>query len=638
LKKIELHLNGFKIKEEHIPKRLFKFKLIFLEEDESNRIRIIKRDYKGVPITPVDKPEVEVVSLEKPNEIEFSTISLEEIPVKKQEQLVYSYLKWKLEIIKHLEKHLLSPQTVNSKDLLIIPSIKSFTVRKIGENFYFFFDIGYRVRSTKSIYDLAKEGKIQYEDLIGKKVIYDPFGNKLGKRSIVEILDIETSPSHELVERIGDILLQKYGIPKTTDSNIPVLYVSFKSGKSNKYPTFPFCCFLESKEHLAQLHISNEKRKEILKRLASKVPFIESILLQREGSYFNAPQYLVKTKDEKVLKVNSLKDTIKYPAWFTPSILTNKEVPVLVFVDEELPRQEVENFIKSQVQRGFLKLRRQGNKVQFKTIKSSEKSFSFQINHKDLEIPQSVLTEVKNYPFGFALCVVKKLSEEEYDEVKRKLFINNIVSQVVIYDKWKKSPEHISQTLVMNIYSKLGLRFFSLAQRLPYDLIVGIDVGNDRFNRRSKAGGITVLSSEGVIETMFPLSIDTGGEKIKFLGELFEILVEKVNAKDKSILVLRDGYLHQDEVESVISKKSLIKRIKRIDFVNVKKNHSLRILSDSGSKAVVLNENCGVILPHSFKGARSLLVDSAFTIQKGVSIELCKSYHTSSLSPKISES
>lgn len=616
----QVYLNGFKVKEEFLPKQVFKFLLYFFDEDENERFRIIKGKYNGVPLNSVKEPVVEVASWKKPEtpEVkEYTTLSLQDLPLDKQEELILLYLKKEIKIINKLRKYLPLPRKEYNGSILVIPDIKKLALKKVNNSFYVFFDIGYHIRSQKSIYDLVKEGKITYQELEGRELIYDPYGEKHGKRSIVTVVDIELNPDKRVLEKTVNHLINKYG-QRNLSLNVPLIYIQFRGNKDKKYPTLPQYCYLERRDFTNKLVISNKKRKEILEKLANKVDFLENTPLLGKGKEYNNPQYIVKTKEGKLRKVNKLRETVNYPALFTPKELQEqKEIPVFVLVDKELPKEKIDKFLTNQLKNGYLKLNKESNPIRFKTLKSSNKELTFQVDFENFKIPTEIQEALQNYPLSFALCISKEMLEDNYDKAKRKLFMNNILSQFVIYEKWKNSPQYISQTLAFDIYSKLGIRLFTLAEKLPYDLIVGIDVGNDRFNRRSKAGSVTVFLSNGIIKTMFPLSTDTGGEKIDLLGELLEILVEKLNIENQKILILRDGNIYRKELESLASsyitrEKSLI-----IDIVNVKKNHSFRILSDFGRKAVVLNNNIGILLPHSIDGAKSLLIDMAYSVKQG---------------------
>ncbi len=617
---IPIYLNGFRIKKNIIPQQVFKFKLCFVSEDESRRYKIIKGKYLGVPITPVEQPEVEVIAWDKPFDdgVEnFTVLFLEDLPTNKQEELVYFYMRRVIEIEKILQKYLPLPEKKYHNDTLVIPNVKTLSVKKINSDFYLFFDIGYRIRSIKNIYELAKEGKISYSDLVGKELIYDPYGNRKGERKVITVTKVEENPPKEIVKETYEYLKNKYGI-KVLLNGVPLVYMHFGKSSRESYPTFPQLCYLEKRDFLNKLIIPNEKRKSIIQNVVSKIDFLENYPLCLKGKEYKNPQYIVRINNGKLKKVNTLKETIKYPAFYVPKILRGKEVAIFVLIDKRLPQGEVEKFLKNQISKEkYLKLQKEDNIFRFKTIKPSKEKLTFKVDFERFTLPIKILERINNFPLSIALCISKEMLQGNYDKIKRKLFTNNILSQFVIYEKWKNSAEYISQTLAFDIYSKLGVRLFTLAEKLPYDLIIGVDVGNDRFNRRSKAGGVTVFSSQGIIKTMFPLFVETGGERIDFLDELLEFMVEGLNIKNKKILLLRDGNIYSKEIESLISSTLLSERMLTIDVVNVKKNHSFRILSNSGRRGVVINENVGILLPHSAIGARSILVDMAFTIKNG---------------------
>jgi hypothetical protein len=591
MQEIQLYLNGFKVRKYFLPQKVLKFRIHFFEEEESERFRTVKGTYNAVPLNSVNETIVEVISWKKTKDIEENKceqLSLHELPVDRQEELVLLYLKNELNIIPKLRRHLPIPREDYRKNVLITPDIKKLTLKKINDDFYLFFDVGYRIRSLRSVYDLVVEGKLSYQELIGKKLIYDPHGTKRGERSLVEVINIDFNPTKEEIENISRYLSNKYGLQEPP-SNIPILHIRFKSNKNKIYSTFPHLCFHEKRDFTYKLVISNKDRKRILENLASKLDFLEDNPLFLSGRKFSNPQYIVRTKNGKFKKVTKLIETTKYPALFIPKELyEQQEVPIFVLVDSKLPKKEVENFLAYQIKKGYLKLNKEGNPFRFKAIRKSPKEISFQVNFQNFTIPNEIREAIRNSPISFSLCICKSLSKEDYDKMKRKLFIKNIISQAVIYDKWKQSSQYISQVLAFNIYSKLGIKLFTLAEKLPYDLILGVDVGNNRFNKRSKASSIAVFLSNGIIKMMFPISIDTNGEKIDFFGELLEILVEKLDVENKKILILRDGNIYRKELENLASSYITIEKSLSIDIVNVKKNHAFRILSDEGKKLYYL--------------------------------------------------
>jgi len=609
MKETEVFLNGFKIKESYLPGQVYRVTLSFGEEEEGERFRLIKGNYRGVPLSPVDRTLVEVASfepLEKSEPIPFSSL-----PREKQEELLLLYLKRRLGALKRLNTALPPPKVEVKSGLLIAPTVKRLRVRKLEESFYLFFDIGFTVRSLKSLYRLVQEGRADYSDFEGSELIYDPYGRGLGERKLVKVVEIVEEPSEEQLEEIRSYLFSKYGFTAGSSPS-PVIRIRFKGNRGRIYETVPHTLFLSRTELPASLVIPNSRRRELLERVAQKVDFLEGSCLKLRGKSYPRPSYLVRVGSGKFKKVAGLKETIKHPALYAPPELRSGPIPLFILVDETLPQREVERFLREQTSRGYLKLNREGNPFRFSLVRAPA-SNSFRVNFKRFKVPLEVKRALGKSPFGFALCICREMDEEDYDSVKRKLFINNVLSQFVVYDRWRRSPSFISGNLTLNIYAKAGIRPFSLAERLPYDFIVGVDVGNDRYNRRSKAGSVTVLLSNGLIKTLFPLWIDVGGEKIELLGELLELLMERLELRGKRLLILRDGLIHREELESL--RASLAEEELEVDFVSVKKVHSFRILSDKGPAAVLLEGGAGVLLPHSVKGARSLLVDSFYSLR-----------------------
>jgi len=611
----EIYVNGFAIKENLIPKYVYEFSLLFINEKPEEIYKTIKgHEYRGILLTPVDKTEIKVVSWLKPRQIEeVKEVSLLDLPIEKQEELVNHYLKYELKLHNELTRFL---RPKRKGDLLMIPTIVG-SVKKINGKFYYFFDIRRRFRTLKSVYELVEEGKLRYEDLIDRELLYEA-PEKFTKRRVFTVSRINKNPSEKEIIGITQYLKEKYGFTGNIFPKV-IIYGKFKGNASREYPFFPQFCYLEERNipNPRELVISNERRFHLLSSLAARSRALSEKPLCFKGKKFRKPEYIVKLREGKFTKVTNLKETLKYPPLFVPKILKKqKKIPVIVFVDKSLKKEDVESFLLDQRRKGFFRLGKRGSSISFKAFAVNNGNFSLQVDFRDFEIPREAQQIIDKYHLKLALCIGPELDDDLYDKIKRKLFARNVVSQYVVFNRWRSSSNFISQNLSFDIYNKLGIRLFTLAEKLPYDLILGIDVGNDRFNKRSKAGAVTVFLSNGLVKTMFPYSADTGGEKIVYLGELIEILVEKLNLYNKKLLILRDGNLYKDEIKNLIESKIVEQKSLEIDLVNIKKNHAFRILSDEGKKAVILRDNLAVLLPHSIEGARSLLIDTAFSIRK----------------------
>lgn len=608
-----ISLNGFKIKGKYLPSTIYKFKLSFINENESEVYRKVRRDFSATPLSPPQNPHIEAASYKKPESIPFKEEKLTNLPEHKQEEMILMLFRWEYKIEKAISKLLPPPRKIED-GILIIPEVKKLTVKKINTNFYLFFDIGYKVRSLTNIYELIKTRKISYEELKGKTIIYDPFGRGKGKRSTATVKDIILNPDRKDLEYLKSYLANKEGYEiKEIPGDSPILILNF-SNKKKDYHTLPSYCYLDIRKPKSLSAISNEKRKEILTKIALRLPYIENIPLIMSYRTISKPKYLVKTKNKNTRQIESLRKVLSYPAWFVPvQIKAQKNIPILLLIDKNLSTKETKNFVNTQTKKGYLKLNVQGNSFRFGPV------YTEQVDFENFTFPDSLNSIIsKDQKIYLALCILKSdLEEETYNRVKRILFSKNIISQLVVFKEWKKRSSLTSQILKFNIYSKLGIRLFSLAEKLPYDLIIGVDVGNDRFGKRTKAGCATVFLSNGTIETIIPLSIDSSGEKIDYLGEILELIVEKFNLKGKKILLIRDGNIYNAELKNIAQSPSLKLRNIEVDIVGIKKNHPFRILSDLGRKAVVLKKNEVLLLPHSTTGARPLLINQFFSIKNG---------------------
>ena len=151
----------------------------------------------------------------------------------------------------------------------------------------------------------------------------------------------------------------------------------------------------------------------------------------------------------------------------------------------------------------------------------------------------------------------------------------------------------------------------------PYDYILGIDVGNDRYGNRNTAGGISVINKEGILEKLIPIKILTNGEKVD-LGLFLEELSIHLSLKDKNILILRDGKLTNSEKESILKEFKRV-GLRKVTFLNIVKNHYIRIYDDKvGKKGVILKDNLALLLAHEITAARAIKIDVKSVIENRI--------------------
>ena len=93
---------------------------------------------------------------------------------------------------------------------------------------------------------------------------------------------------------------------------------------------------------------------------------------------------------------------------------------------------------------------------------------------------------------GFALIFgkTKKVSSDDEDEGydyyvprKAKLFNNDIISQNFVTENYVNNGDINENTIrfalsniIYDIFGKLGIKFFALEEKIPYDYVLGVDV------------------------------------------------------------------------------------------------------------------------------------------------------------------
>ncbi len=224
-------------------------------------------------------------------------------------------------------------------------------------------------------------------------------------------------------------------------------------------------------------------------------------------------------------------------------------------------------------------------------LKFKGKKFTFENSVEGVnKVVEAVLDSFNGY-LGFALIFgrSKEFGEEEnetfdyYAPLKRQLFNNEILSQNFVLEDYldengkidRKKIEYALSNIIYNIFGKLGIKFFVLEEEVPYDYILGIDVGIGEAYTGKVAGCTTVHDSEGRLKNIIPVSKQNLPEKesarIKPLLEYIESKrrIYKIDFKGRSILILRDGKIQREEITQLIEfSKS---RNCRIVVIDVKK-------------------------------------------------------------------
>jgi len=107
----------------------------------------------------------------------------------------------------------------------------------------------------------------------------------------------------------------------------------------------------------------------------------------------------------------------------------------------------------------------------------------------------------------------------------------------------------------LDFFGKLGIKYFALKYEIPYDYVLGIDVGYGESYTSKVAGCVTLHTSEGELRNIIPVAKEMfkDSEKARINAILEEIESKKdkygITFEGKKVLILRDGRLFKGEIE-----------------------------------------------------------------------------------------
>lgn len=196
-----------------------------------------------------------------------------------------------------------------------------------------------------------------------------------------------------------------------------------------------------------------------------------------------------------------------------------------------------------------------------------------------------------------------------------------IVSQNVIYNNLAgNSKKYVINNLFIQIMSKLGIKPFILKDQLPYDYVVGVDVGENFRGRRAIGGCSVVVNNNGMVDKIIPLDQATSGEILRISTILESINDRFVNLENKRVLILRDGRKYEDEVNDLLKAHNELKV--NITFINIIKKHRIFIVSKDSPIVYHLEEGSALLLPHSLPGNRKgrekpIFIENKYVFENG---------------------
>ena len=178
----------------------------------------------------------------------------------------------------------------------------------------------------------------------------------------------------------------------------------------------------------------------------------------------------------------------------------------------------------------------------------------------------------------------EKIPDEKFDKLKRRLLELNVISQV-IDDTTFKLDIAKKYCILLQILSKLGIKYYALKRSFDYDYVIGLDITPTKTGMAYIGGCAVMFDSHGYIRRVIPIELeDQTGEKIDVM-EFFEKMVNLMERKydmpvrNKRVLLLKDGGFYADEIKAL---ENIIDSY-QIDMttMDVVKRHCFRFLAES---------------------------------------------------------
>ena len=527
-----------------------------------------------------------IISYKKPENIKYEEILSFSLNQKLKNRLVQLFL-FKEKSILYKLNSFFSPINYNLN--LQIRKYFDGGVEFINNTYYFSLEIYHSLESKKNLLEALKEEK----DLIGKKVIDY---KKQNISTIVDVIYPNNSKWEIEKERIKFYL--------NIEKNEPIILTKFKNNEKI-YPYYASMLKLSFsiKDIDIDLKITNEKRKNlIINAIKNKaIDLLDYKPLKIKSLTFKKPSLFIKNENKIISKpAYSLQKEHNQDKPFNifnffpvkvPTIIKEK-IPIIILIEKDIRIDGIKTYINS-------------------LIYSLKKFFSFK--KKDLFFidlnPFNILKILNNYKTDSIPPLVILISENNnyYEEIKRKLFKHNFISQNIVASHLDQNKEFELKNLIFQILVKYGIYPYSIPLTTKYDYILGIDVGNNRFNKRSIAGGISVINKNGIFEKLIPIKTLTNGENID-LSFYLEELSLMLDLENKNILILRDGKLQISEIKTILKESKNLSTT--FTFLNIIKNHKIRIFDAEGNKGIILKEDLALLLAHKSDYAKSIKIDT----------------------------
>ncbi len=506
----------------------------------------------------------------------------------------------------------------------------SVQVLKDGDKFYLALDVGCEVRSAETLWDLVNKDAEKLEDFLrsNPNVKLKDAASKVDRT--YRFLKIEYR-SEQVIKEIYeyhkkfyplDYLRKKFG---ELDPSQPVIIAEGRNREAvNLLPQLTYATYRpESVEGHAEIvryaRIGPSQKLELIRKVLEEVD-AEVI----SGDVVRLDAVKLDDVDVGVLGVNggeidlkasggnkSRKNVFKWirssryqklaPFEVAEILKKLSEILTFVIVDKRVAEKgKVREGLATLI--GSLNEIREISPIPFLNFKGRWFNRWDLCDDSDLdELLDVVADAMRNRPLGFALIVLPgKIPNERFDEIKRRLFEHNVISQVVREDTFPLDAAK-TDNLLLQILAKLGVKYYALRREFDYDVILGVDVTRTRSGAHI-AGCTVVLDPRGYVRKIVPVELENqAGERVDFV-EFFNKSVNLMERKfgvrlsNRRVLLLRDGRFVGDEVGrlgGVAARYGM-----RLTAIEVVKRHGFRFLSRSVSGIYARIGNDVYVLSH----------------------------------------
>ncbi len=307
-------------------------------------------------------------------------------------------------------------------------------------------------------------------------------------------------------------------------------------------------------------------------------------------------------KLENLTPEEKLEVEVPIPEYIPESIKNLREIPVFILLESKNNRKIIESILKWLLKRlwqAYVIIRKASNYAipALKLIENPQNKntvFEFQSDETGIRDIVNTINNILNLQkkeLGFAFIFGDKqeirIDDEEIEEfdyyipLKRFLFENNILSQNFLVSSYTDKKGNIDEkklkfslsNIIYNFFGKLGVKFFALEEKVPYDFILGIDTGYSEAYTGRVAGCTTIHDSEGRLRNIIPIEklnpAHRESARVKALMEEIEIKMG-ISFSGKRILILRDGKIQNSELEQL--KKFVESRNCILTIIGIRKN------------------------------------------------------------------